>query len=110
MCHPAGTACERQPLGRDPAGAGHRDRNHAGPSRQIACRTHRSTSYSDIRPGTACERQPNGRDPAGVAPLSVPPFVHAAFTGVVASGPGFATWARGRSWPRSGRCWPTPPP
>jgi len=40
----------------------------------------------------------------------VPPFARVAFTGVVASGPGVATWAWGddRAWPRSGRCWRPP--
>ena len=86
-------ACRRQPPGRDPAGA--------GPLTAPASRrspVSRSRALWPVAPASRRSRLAAIRQ---VPPPSCPPFARAAFTGVVACGPGVATSA---AWPRSGRC------
>ena len=75
--------CVHQPLGEDPASAGHR--------------RPRPPAAGQPRPRRRCERRSLGRDPAGAGrrPRG-PTFARVAFTGGSrGGGPGVATWARG---------------
>jgi hypothetical protein len=123
-------------LGRDPAGDGPRrrdagtgdvrGRDPAGDGRR--CPRNEPSRRRDVGTGQRGRRQPLGRDPAGVWPTDRYPVQR----------PSVATWARGdgrlaairqvmaqrprtgtprrrdvgperRTWPRSGRCAPSPP-
>jgi len=91
------------PSGCDPAGAAHRDRDQAVPApashRSPVSRSRASWPVASAsRRGHVVARPQSGRCwSTGIAttpfPPRVPPFARVEFTGVVANGPGFATWA-----------------